>query len=150
MLRVWLFCALIALPASLSVVTASEFGTKEEALSLVQVVQDKFKQQGKDETFSAINNRRFNDRDLFPFVYDLNGVIVATGGNAVLVGKNLISIRDQDGKYLVQEMIAIARGPGYGWINYKWPNPQTRKTEDKSTYVERMGDYLVAVGIYRF
>jgi hypothetical protein len=38
---------------------------------------------------------------------------------------------------------------GNGWVDYKWPNPITNKIEDKSSYVEKMGDYFVGVGIYK-
>ena len=66
------------------------------------------------------------------------------------MGKNLISLKDQDGIYLIKEMIGIAKGPGSAWIDYKWPNPLTNKIEDKSSYIEKMGDYFVGVGVYRF
>ena len=39
-------------------------------------------------------------------------------------------------------MVEIANGAGSGWVDYKWPNPQTNKIEDKSSYVEKMGDYF--------
>jgi cytochrome c len=67
-----------------------------------------------------------------------------------LIGKNLIDIKDQDGNYLIREMIDLVKGPGSGWVDYKWPTPQTNKIEDKSSYVEKLGDkYFVGVGIYR-
>jgi len=66
-----------------------------------------------------------------------------------LIGKNLIDLKDQDGKYLIREMVDIAKDGGSGWINYKWPNPLNNKIEDKASYVEKMGDYFVGVGVYR-
>ena len=122
---------------------------KLAVILLVQRIKERFKQVGAAETFSAITAKTFNQGNVFPFVYDMNGVNFATGGSQVLIGKTLISVRDQDGRYLIREMIAIAQGPGSGWLEYKWPNPVTRQLEDKSTYVEKMGDFLVAVGIYR-
>jgi cytochrome c len=86
---------------------------------------------------------------LYPFVYDLHGVNVAHGARPVLIGKNLIDLKDQDGVYLIQEMVKIANGPGSGWVNYKWPNPLTNKIEDKTSYVEKMDNYFVGVGAYR-
>ena len=50
---------------------------------------------------------------------------------------------------LIREMIRIARGPGAGWVNYKWPNPINNKIEDKASYVEKLGDYFVGVRVYR-
>ena len=69
-----------------------------------------------------------------------------------MVGKLWISTKDQDGNYLIQEMVGIIRGPGpaTGWVDYKWPNPLTHKIQDKSAYIEKLGDdYFVGVGIYK-
>ena len=131
---------------------AAEFGNRDEAVAMVKRVLDKFAQSGPDATFKAVNdktNPAFHDRDLYPFVYDLKGINVAHGARPALVGKNLISLKDQNGVYLIQEMIGLAKGPGNGWVDYKWPNPITDKIEDKSSYVEKMGDYFVGVGVYR-
>jgi cytochrome c len=130
----------------------AEFGTKDEAVAMVKRVQDDFKKDGPEMTFKAVSDKstkEFHDRDLYPFIYDLNGVCVAHGARPALIGKNLIDLKDQDGKYLIREMIKIADGPGSGWVDYKWPNPITNKIEDKSSYVEKMGNYLVGVGIYK-
>jgi signal transduction histidine kinase len=148
--------AVIALIAVLSAfvlpAAAAEFGTKDEAIAMVKRVQEKFKKDGADATFKAVSDpssKDFHDRDLYPFVYDLNGVNFAHGARPVLIGKDLMGLKDQDGVYLIQEMVKIANGPGSGWVNYKWPNPLTNKIEDKTSYVEKMGNYFVGVGAYR-
>lgn len=143
------FAALILLaPAA----RAAEFGTKDEAVAMVKRVQEEFKKEGAESTFKAVSDKStpaFHDRDLYPFIYDMKGVNVAHGARPALIGKNLIDLKDQDGIYLIREMVKIANGPGSGWIDYKWPNPLTNKIEDKSSYIEKMGDYFVGVGIYR-
>jgi cytochrome c len=59
-------------------------------------------------------------------------------------------LKDQDGNYLIREMVKIAKTSGSGWVDYKWPNPITNKIEDKSSYVEKMGkDYFAGVGVYK-
>lgn len=131
---------------------AAEFGTRDEAVAMVKRVQKMFAEAGAEATFKAVDdksNPAFHDRDLYPFIYDFAGVSVAHGARPALVGKNLISLKDQNGVYLIQEMISLAKGPGSGWVDYKWPNPITNKIEDKSSYVEKMGDYFVGVGVYR-
>jgi cytochrome c len=153
MLRTLMLIGFAALILSVSPGLASDFGTRDEAVAMVKRVQEKFKKDGPEATFRAVTDKstkEFHDRDLYPFIYDLKGLNVAHGARPVLVGRNLISIKDQDGKYLIKEMIGIANGPGSAWIDYKWPNPITNKIEDKSSYIERMGDYFVGVGIYRF
>ena len=137
----------LACPAS-----AAEYGTKDEAVAMVKRVQDMFAKDGTDATFKAVSDKstaEFHDRDLYPFVYDMNGICVAHGARPALIGKNLFDLKDQDGKYLIRELIDIANGPGSGWVNYKWPNPLSNKIEDKSSYIEKMGNYVVGVGVYR-
>jgi len=130
---------------------AVEMGSREEAVAMVKRVQEKFAKAGAEPTFDAITNTdEFRDRDLYPFVYDLAGWNVAHGANAKMVGKLWISTRDQDGNYLIKEMIEISHGPGSGWVDYKWPNPLTHMIQDKSAYIEKLGDrYFVGVGVYK-
>jgi cytochrome c len=143
------FVALLLIPALHA--SAQENGTKEEAVAMVKRVQARFRADGPDATFDAVTrrDRAFNDRDLYPFVYRLDGVNVAHGARPALVGKNLINIKDPDGILLIQRMVEIARHEGSGWVDYKWPNPVTNVIEDKSSYIEKMDDYFVGVGVYR-
>ena len=144
----WLVCAAllgVALPT-----TASEFGSRAEARAMVDRVQTMFKREGPAATFKAVSDqsaKEFHDRDLYPFIYDMTGRNVAHGARPALIGKDLIDLKDQDGRYLIRELIAMAKGPGHGWVDYKWPNSLTNRIEDKSSYVELMGDYLVGVGV---
>ncbi len=149
-LAVILFASLIALT---SPAAAADHGSRAEAVAMVQRVQAEFKKAGAEATFKEVDDKStksFHDRDLYPFIYDLKGVCVAHGARPVLIGKNLMNLKDQDGKYLIREMVKLAKGTGHGWIDYKWPNPLTNKIEDKSSYVEKLGGkYFVGVGIYK-
>jgi signal transduction histidine kinase len=141
--------AAILLVCTSALANAAEFGTREEAIAMVKQVQEKFKKDGPEATFKAVTEKSFNNRDLYPFIYTLDGTkCVAHGANSALVGKNLIDLKDQDGKYLIRELSETAK-KGPGWVDYKWPNPITKMIEAKSSYVERMGDYFVGVGVYR-
>src|SRR5882724_12831670 len=132
-------------------VQAAEFGTRDEAVAIVQHVQEKFKKDGSDATFRAINNGAFNDRDLYPFVHRIDGTLhVANGAFPGIRGKNLHDMRDQDGKFTTQDFMRIATTTPYqGWSDFRWRNPQTNSVDDKSAWIERMGEYFVGVGIYK-
>jgi len=147
------FLILMALSIMPLHAATTEFGTKDEAVAMVKRVEEMFKKDGADATFKAVSDKSvaaFHDRDLYPFIYDMAGTCVAHGARPALIGKNLIDLKDQDGKYLVRELRDIAQGPGSGWVDYKWPNPLNNKIEDKSSFVEKMGDnYFVGVGVYR-
>ncbi len=152
MVRMFAAVATVTLLMFTGAASASNNGTKPEAVAMVKRVEAMFAKDGADATFKAVSdksNAAFHDRDLYPFIYDMKGVCVAHGARPALIGKNLIDLKDQDGKYLIKEMVAIANGPGSGWVDYKWPNPLTNKIEDKTSYVEKMGDYFVGVGVYK-
>jgi cytochrome c len=151
-MRFFAFLAFAALIAMASPAAAAEFGSKDEAVAMVKRVQAEFEKAGPDATFKAVSDKsikEFHDRDLYPFIYNMSGICVAHGAREALIGKNLIDLKDQDGKFLIREMVTISNGPGNGWIDYNWPNPLTNKIEAKSSYVEKMGDYFVGVGVYK-
>jgi signal transduction histidine kinase len=148
----YVFAAVFAVFAASSVHAVAEHGSKAEAIAMVRHVQEMFKKDGAVATFKAVDdksNKTFHDRDLYPFIYDMSGVCVAHGARPALIGRNLLDLKDQDGKYLIREMIKIAQTSGSGWVDYKWPNPITNKIEDKSSYIEKMNQYFVGVGIYK-
>jgi TRAP-type uncharacterized transport system substrate-binding protein len=131
---------------------AAEFGTRDEAVAMVRRVQAKAKKDGLEATLKAVNAnaREFKDRDLYPFIIDFTGTELANGGVPAVIGKNVIDLKDQDGKYLIKGLIDVARERGSGWYDYRWINPVTKTIEDKSSYVERLTDnILVGVGIYK-
>jgi signal transduction histidine kinase len=131
---------------------SAEKGTPNEAMAMVKKAVALIKSDGKEKAFAAIsdpNNKDFHDRDLYIYVYDLNGVAVAHGVNQKLVGKNLLDMKDNEGKAMIQEMVKVAKEKGSGWVDFKWPNPVSKVVESKSGYVEKAGDVLVGSGIYK-
>ncbi|MGH6671260.1 MAG: cache domain-containing protein [Xanthobacteraceae bacterium] len=147
MLRILaLFTALLTCTAVFA--AEPEHGTREQAVAMVKSVEAMFSKAGADATFKAVTAQKFKNLDLYPFIYTLDGTdCVAHGANPALVGKNLIDMKDQDGKFLIRELSVMAKKGG-GWVDYKWPNPVTKMIEAKSAYVERMGNYFVGVGVY--
>lgn len=131
---------------------AADKGSANEAVAMVKKAVALIKSDGKEKAFAAFSdpaNKDFHDRDLYIYVYDLNGVAVAHGVNPKLVGKNLLDMKDNEGKPMIQEMVKVAKEKGNGWVDFKWPNPVTKAVESKSGYVERAGDLLVGSGIYK-
>ncbi|MBO0751275.1 MAG: cache domain-containing protein [Bradyrhizobiaceae bacterium] len=120
-------------------------------MAMVRRVQERFKKEGLEATVRAINNGAFNDRDLYPWLGKIDGTLnLANGVSPALRGKNLHDMRDQDGKFTTQDFVRIATTPPYhGWSDFRWLNPATNTIEDKSAWIERMGDYFVGVGIYK-
>jgi cytochrome c len=132
-------------------VQAADRGTKEEAVAMVQKAVAAIKADGRDKAFAAIDdhNGPFRDRDLYVVVYDLQGKCLAHGANAKQIGKDLIELRDPDGKFFVKERVELAKTKDSFWQDYKFLNPQTKLIEHKSMYLEKVGDILVGCGIYK-
>lgn len=131
---------------------AAEFGTKEEAQALVKKAKVFIKEQGPEKAYAEFTNRagKFVDRDLYVVVYGLDGKVLAHGGNAKLVGQDLIDAKDIDGKPFVKERVELARKQDSFWQDYKFVNPTNQKVEPKQMYCERLNDTAVCAGIYKF
>lgn len=132
--------------------TAADRGTADEAVAMVKKAIAYMKENGKDKAFAEFGNPAntvFHDRDLYIFVYDMNGNNVAHGNNPKMVGKNLLEMKDHDGKFIIKGFIEVANDKGKGWVDYKWPNPVTKAVEQKSGYVEKVDNLIVGSGVYK-
>lgn len=99
----------------------------------------------------STDKSQWQQKDLYIFAVEMNGTMVAHGTNERLIGKNLIDLKDQNGKAFVREYLAQAAAKGAGWTDYDWPNPVTKNIEAKSSYVRKLDgvDAVVGVGVYR-
>lgn len=134
-----------------SVAHAADQGTAAEAEAMVKKAVAYIKANGPEKAYEEITHgKTFKDRDLYIIVYDLNGKNLAQGANPKLVGKDLIGLKDPDGKPLIQMFVDLAKSKGKGWVEgYKFLNPMSQKIEGKAMYLERVGDTLVGCGIYK-
>ena len=128
-------------------------GTAAEATAMVEKAIAHIKKVGRDKAFADFNNKSgpFTDRDLYVVVYDMKGKVLAHGANEKMIGKDLIDLRDSDGKYFVKERVdMMSKGPtAKGWQDYKFMNPVSRQIEQKSMYIHRFEDLIVGCGIYK-
>jgi signal transduction histidine kinase len=145
-----LVCCFVLSSAGL-VFSAGKSGTAAEAEAMVKKAIVYVKAHGKEKAFAEFSNLKgqFVDRDLYITVYDMNGVCLAHGFNQKMVGKNMIDLKDPDGKPFVKERSDTAKTKDKFWLDYKYVNPLTKQIEQKSMYTEKMGDLLVNCGIYK-
>ena len=129
---------------------ASENASKEEAVKMVKLGVQFIKAQGNDKGYAEISNKesKFKDRDLYLVVYGLDGVVRAHGANEKMIGKNVLELKDVDGKPFVKERVELAQSKGIFWQDYKFTNPVTRRIEPKSMYCEKLEDVAVCGGVY--
>ena len=87
--------------------------------------------------------------ELYLYLYDLKGLMVANGYKTELVGKSRWDAKDPDGKFFVREFLAVAKSKGSGWVDYKYSNPLDSKIEAKTSYIELYEDHVFCCGTYK-
>jgi cytochrome c len=64
---------------------------------------------------------------------------------------DVLDAQDVDGKYIVKDILEVAKTKGEGWVQYRWMNPATNKIAEKMTYVKAVPEreVVVYVGVYK-
>jgi cytochrome c len=129
---------------------AARAATRDEAKAYSERAAAYIKQVGEDKAFADFTrpDGGFVNGELYVFCYDRNGVNKAHGGNPAFVGKNLLHIKDPDGKEPNTLIVKMGFEQGQGWVDFKWPNPVTTRIESKSAYVIHTNDVVCGVGYY--
>jgi len=124
---------------------------KDDAKALVEKAVAYVASQGKEKAIAEMSTAKgtFDKGEMYVFAYDLQGVVIAHPKNPKLIGKNLIDVPDNDGKMFRKEIVAMAKSKGSGWVDYVYLNPQTKKPEPKTTYIQKAGDIVVCCGAYK-
>ncbi|MBI2309152.1 MAG: cache domain-containing protein [Rhodocyclales bacterium] len=139
--------------ACLGAAQAQERGTENEAKAMVEQALQAVKTMGAEQAFQEFSTPggKWHAKDLYLFCYKLDGTNTCHGANKALIGKNLIDLQTADGQPLIKNMSGIASSKGSGWIEYRWPHPQTKKLEDKKAWVAKIPGYdgFLGVGVYK-
>jgi hypothetical protein len=135
---------LIGLPAAAK-------ATKDEAVATVKKGVAFIKASGPEKAYTEFSNKQgeFVKDDLYLVVYALDGTVRAHGANGKMIGKNLIDMKDVDGKPYVRERMDLAKSKGNFWQDYKFTNPVSKKIEPKEMYCEKLDDSVVCGGVYK-
>lgn len=94
---------------------------------------------------------------LYLFVYDTSGKNIWHGSNPALVGRDLLDLRDLDGKLVLREMVEIGMRPeraASGWVFYLWEERSEFLPRWKASYLRKAvapggAVYLVGCGSSR-
>ncbi len=126
-------------------------GTANDAQQLVEKGVALIAAKGREKAFAEFADPAgaFIKRDLYLFVYDLQGKVLAHGGNPSLVGKSMIDARDANGKLFIKERIDIAHAQGSGWQDYMFNNPESNVVESKTSYIRKVDDMIIGCGVYK-
>jgi cytochrome c len=139
-----LFLVVIATPAH-AVASDKSSGCVQMAEMAGSFLQDKGKGYAL-KVFSA-SKGPFIDRELYVFACSMDGILLAHPYRRDLVGKDVNDLRDSKGKAIFQEFRRVAVERGAGWIDYWWPKPGEQGQFPKMTYIKRIPDQDLYVGV---
>lgn len=113
----------------------------EEVVAFVEEAVEYANASGKEAALAEFSdpNGSFKRGELYIYAYDFTGTVLAHGGDAGLIGRNIIDYEDPNGVKVIQGLIDVARG-GEGWFSYTWENPETGEQEPKLGYVMKVDD----------
>lgn len=114
-------------------------------------------EQAKNEFIKDLKN--FNNGYSYFFAYDSKGIQLANGKNTGSLGKNMYQLRDSRGKYIIQELLDVAKSGTLEPVYYAWPKTQGGEDYEKISYAAYIpqldimfgiGDYLDSIdNIYK-
>lgn len=132
-------------------VFAGAMGTPEEAKAMSLKARATVNELGLEQAFAAFAdpNGDFRDRDLYVFCIDMEGVLLSQPIKPELVGKNMYNF-NKYGDLLFQDMVALAKEAGAGWVDYRWPHPGTNEIRPKTSYIATNDHgFFCGVGAYK-
>ena len=148
MLTIGLVVAAFALAAF-----AQEKATKDEVMAKVKEAIKLAQDKGLEEAIKQVGDPKsaFTWKDSYVFAVDFEKqMVVAHPEKPALVGKNLMGLKDVDGKLFFAEFMNVAKEKGEGWVSYKWPKPGATDPSPKETYVLAVpgAKVFMAAGVY--
>ncbi len=136
--RVMLFTAVVAAGGVVGTAVAadSDVATAEEAVSNVRAAA-KFLHDKGSAGYAEFNSKdgKWVWKDSYVFVYDCRrDRMMAHPLRPDLVGKPIMQITDNSGKYIFKELCKAGNEPRGGWVEYMWQKPGAGRLSRKLSY----------------
>ncbi|MBD1555031.1 cache domain-containing protein [Pseudomonas typographi] len=108
-----------------------------------------YKANGDAAMASFSRQGPFVDQQLYIYVVDTSGVMLASGGpSGSMIGKQVTAYLDDDLKAAFQKAIAQPEDGQVHSAEYRWWNWNDGKVERKRVFYQRVGERIFAVGYY--
>ena len=123
----------------------------QEAKELVAKAIAFYKKAGQTIALAEFSNLRgpFVKDDMYVYVLNFKGTMLAHGANEKYVGQNFLDVEDASGRKFIQEIIKSARSKDSGWVKYEWHNPVTKDDLFKHVYFEKVDALIFCSGVYK-
>jgi cytochrome c len=123
----------------------------EEAKRWVERAVAIYRVSGKRIALSEYTNPngQFVQDEMYIYVLNPKGTMLAHGVNEKFVGEDFICIQDHNGKTFIREIVDNANKEGTGWVEYIWSNPVTKEVLPKIVYFEKVDELIICSGVYK-
>lgn len=121
----------------------------EQARRLLQSAVEYYRMQG-DTAFAAFSRQgEFIDGEHYVFVVDTNGTMLASGGSsAVLIGRDVSTVLEPELREAFQRALSSKEDDQVHSAEYRWMNLRDGRVERKKVFYQRVGERVIAVGLY--
>ena len=133
--RILTLILVLGVCAPLFAIDAPQNPEAKQIVDLVNNAAAMIEQKGTD-AFTAFRAKEsvWYKGETYVFVYDLNGTVLCNPGFPGYEGKNLMEMKDPNGKAFVHELIETAKSKGSGWVDYVLPKPGETVPSKKISY----------------
>jgi len=144
--------------ASSADTAAYAYDDTKHLVALVDAAAATIRQDGLTSACAqfAQKNSRWYFGQYYLFVYSLDGTAVCHAASPSLVGKNLMGLRDMNGKPIVRFITDVGKQPrpdAAGWVFYLWQEQAQLGPSWKSAYLRKVETngttYVVGSGLYQ-
>jgi signal transduction histidine kinase len=125
--------------------------SQNDAKNWVETAKAFYKAAGKRIALAEFTNPngQFVQDELYIYVLNPRGTMLAHGVNEKFVGEEFLGLTDSDGKFFIREIVDTANAKGSGWVEYKWYHPITKKWLPKLAYFEKVDDLIICSAVYK-
>ncbi len=105
--------------------------------------------EAKTRAAAAVASLRYDGQEYF-WINDMTPTMVVHPIKPELDGTDLSGIKDANGKPLFQEMVAVVKADGAGFVDYMWPKPGADAPQPKVSYVAGYAPWgwVIGSGVY--
>ncbi len=109
------------------------------------------KDQLKEKIIETLRPIRWNNGTGYFFMFNQDGVTVLNADRPSMETQDSSGLRDIDGKFVVKDMLDLAKSHDSGFYTYRWTKPGTKGADhEKITYVKNFKpfNWIICAGFY--
>jgi cytochrome c len=109
-----------------------------------------FENTGKETALAQIADSKgqFVLGERYIYALSIDGTMLAHPIEPELTGKDLLDLRDSEGKAFVRRIVDTAKTKGYGFTDYMWRSPGSHDELHKTVFFERVDGIVFCSGFY--